>query len=101
MPGAPYCARPGCGGGVAAWLTYAYDVRTVWLDDPDSDGDGSRLALCQAHADRLGVPRGWSRRDRRRTTRPVPAMARRFAPDEADGPASGPTAGPTPSALAV
>jgi hypothetical protein len=58
------CARPGCQGPAAAWLTYDYDARRVWLDDGASDG-GDRWALCGAHAARLRAPQGWSQIDRR------------------------------------
>jgi hypothetical protein len=108
MHGVPFCARPGCGGGLAAWLTYAYDVQTAWLDDRDSDGGGSRLALCLAHADGLKVPRGWSRRDRRTAQPAAPGLAQLFtpeaqvsAPEGRHDPAGAPETGPPPSALAV
>jgi hypothetical protein len=65
MLASPGCARPGCGGVLAAWLTYDYGGRTVWLDSPDAEPDGTSLALCPAHADGLRVPRGWTCRDRR------------------------------------
>lgn len=65
MPASLHCARPGCGGSRAAWLTYDYGGRTVWLDPPDVEPGGSSLALCPAHADRLRVPLGWTCRDRR------------------------------------
>jgi hypothetical protein len=58
------CARPGCQGPAAAWLTYAYGDSQVWLDD-HSDGGGDRWPLCASHAERLKVPRGWSQVDRR------------------------------------
>lgn len=58
------CARPGCQGPAAAWLTYAYQSRQVWLDDR-IDEAGDRWALCAAHAARLKVPQGWSQVDRR------------------------------------
>jgi hypothetical protein len=67
------CARPACGGPVAAWFTYDYAGQQVWLDDagPDAgpDGGGSRWALCAGHAERLRPPRGWVIQDRR--TAPV------------------------------
>ena len=60
MPGSPHCARPGCDGAVAAWLTYDYAASTVWLDDRDRPVGGSRLGLCPAHA---GRPPGAARLD--------------------------------------
>jgi Protein of unknown function (DUF3499) len=61
----PLCARPGCQGQTAAWLTYDYAERRVWLDDAPSDDLGDQWALCAGHATRLGVPKGWTRVDRR------------------------------------
>ncbi|MST34544.1 DUF3499 family protein [Acidimicrobiaceae bacterium USS-CC1] len=58
------CARPGCQGSAVAWLTYDYGAQQVWLDDrPGPAGD--QWGLCQGHAARLRVPRGWSQVDRR------------------------------------
>lgn len=58
-----HCARPGCGGAAAAWLTYDYASRTVWLDHPqDSDGG---WGMCATHAETLTVPVGWALTDRR------------------------------------
>jgi Protein of unknown function (DUF3499) len=70
MTTAGLCARPACGSPVAAWLTYDYAGRQVWLDDAGtnaggSDGGGSRWALCAGHAERMRVPRGWVFQDRR------------------------------------
>jgi Protein of unknown function (DUF3499) len=92
MFGAPLCARPGCGGAVAAWLTYAYDVRTVWLDDKEGERAGNQLPMCLAHADGLKVPQGWTRRDRRTARPPAPVVAQLFPAEGDDGPAGGPSA---------
>ncbi|MHB1535090.1 MAG: DUF3499 family protein [Acidimicrobiales bacterium] len=59
------CARPGCQGPTAAWLTYDYAARRVWLDDAPGAAGGDHWALCAAHAGRLRVPRGWAQVDRR------------------------------------
>lgn len=48
-----------------AVLTYDYGGSTVWIDDP-FDGPGDQWVLCECHADRLTVPRGWARLDRRK-----------------------------------
>jgi len=64
------CARPGCAAAVGAWLTYDYAGQQVWLDDVGTTGEGNRWALCVAHAERLGVPRGWIVQDRRIGPRP-------------------------------
>ena len=58
------CARPGCPGRAVAWLTYDYGARQVWLDDRPGPG-GDHWGLCQGHAGRLRVPKGWSEQDRR------------------------------------
>ena len=60
----PGCARPGCQGQTAAWLTYDYAGQRVWLDDLPSDG-GDQWGLCAAHAGRLRAPQGWTQVDRR------------------------------------
>lgn len=59
------CARPGCQGAGAAWLTYDYAGGRVWLDDQPAVGSGDQWALCAAHAGRLRAPQGWSQVDRR------------------------------------
>ncbi|MGI8493676.1 MAG: DUF3499 family protein, partial [Acidimicrobiales bacterium] len=59
------CARPGCQGPAAAWLTYDYAAQRVWLDDAPSTEGGDRWALCDAHAGRLRAPNGWAQVDRR------------------------------------
>ena len=49
----------------AAQLRYDYAERTVWIDDMGEAGQGTMWPLCQVHADRLNVPVGWTRVDRR------------------------------------
>ena len=49
--GRPSCARPGCQGQTAAWLTYDYAGQRVWLDDLPSPA-GDQWALCAGHAGR-------------------------------------------------
>ena len=72
MPRNLACARPACGLPAAAWLTYEYATRRVWLDD--EPGGGDQWGLCSEHAGRLTVPRGWVAVDRRvgRRGRPAP-----------------------------
>ena len=67
----PRCARPGCGAPATATLSYHYASRTAWLHDVGEEVDPSRYALCAAHADRLQVPVGWTREDRRSAARPL------------------------------
>ena len=60
------CARPGCASPATASMTYEYASRTVWLDVPGSEPDpDAAWGLCGTHADRLKVPVGWDRNDRR------------------------------------
>lgn len=61
----PLCARPGCQGRTAAWLTYDYSAQRVWLDDEPSPHGGDEWALCSRHAAQLRAPRGWIQMDRR------------------------------------
>lgn len=48
-------------------MTYDYAARMAWLDDLVDDPDPNDYDLCPSHADRLGVPHGWIRTDRRAT----------------------------------
>ncbi|HEX3541350.1 MAG TPA: DUF3499 family protein [Acidimicrobiales bacterium] len=78
MAGQSRCARPGCGGVAAAWLSYDYAGQRVWLDDPGADSSGHHSALCAAHAGRLRPPQGWSCHDRRTghaVAAPLPPIA--------------------------
>ena len=66
------CARNGCDAHAAATLTYNYGRRIAWLDDLD-EPEPAGHDLCAAHADRLRVPLGWAREDRRApAVRPFP-----------------------------
>jgi hypothetical protein len=59
------CDRPGCGAVAVATLSYVYGDRVVWLDHLAVEDHPASHDLCAGHADRLGVPRGWSLQDRR------------------------------------
>ena len=59
------CSRPGCASAASATMTYDYASRMVWLDDLAPDGDPNQYDLCPSHAQRLSVPVGWARTDRR------------------------------------
>ena len=61
------CSRPGCSAAASATMSYDYASRTVWLDDLHDDVDPNNYDLCPTHADRLGMPQGWSCTDRRVT----------------------------------
>jgi hypothetical protein len=49
-------------------MTYHYGDKTAWLDDLLPDPGPHTYDLCPTHADRLGVPVGWERTDRRTAT---------------------------------
>ena len=61
------CSRPGCASAASATMTYEYASKSAWLDDLASEADPNQYDLCPAHADRLAVPQGWDRTDRRAT----------------------------------
>lgn len=48
-------------------MTYDYSSKAAWLDDLADEPDPNQYDLCPAHADRLAVPQGWARTDRRAT----------------------------------
>jgi hypothetical protein len=60
-----HCARPGCGQPATATLTYRYGDQTAWVERLASESHPMTHDLCEAHADRLSVPRGWRLEDRR------------------------------------
>jgi len=61
------CSRPGCAAAASATMSYDYASRTVWLDDLHPEVDPNDYDLCPTHADRLGMPQGWTCTDRRVT----------------------------------
>ena len=63
MKDAQGCAKPGCDGEPAAWLTYDYSRRRLWLDGIPHIG-GDQWALCSRHAERMKAPVGWAKVDR-------------------------------------
>lgn len=60
-----HCARPGCGQPATATLTYQYASQTAWLERLTPESHPMTHDLCEAHAARLSVPRGWHLEDRR------------------------------------
>ncbi len=46
-------------------LSYSYSERVVWVDELGAEPHPMVHDLCGPHADRLSVPLGWQRRDRR------------------------------------
>ena len=68
------CARNSCQEPATATLTVHYAARTAWIDDLADEPEPAGHDLCAAHANRLGVPLGWEREDRRMPAlRPFPA----------------------------
>lgn len=51
-------------------MSYDYGSRVVWLDDLDR-APGGAVVMCAEHAERLNVPNGWVRRDRRTPEQPM------------------------------
>ncbi|MDQ3962803.1 MAG: DUF3499 domain-containing protein [Actinomycetota bacterium] len=61
-----HCSKPGCAQVGGAVLTYDYDARLAFLDDPIGDRVSPHAyVLCVSCADRLDPPRGWLLDDRR------------------------------------
>lgn len=54
------CSRPGCSARAVAQLVYAYAASQVNVTALDAEPDPNTYALCQAHLDKLTVPKGWS-----------------------------------------
>ncbi|MDQ3306161.1 MAG: DUF3499 family protein [Actinomycetota bacterium] len=69
------CARPGCDEVAAATMTYDYGTRSTWVDELDVDASPAGYDLCETHAERLGVPSGWTRTDRRQPASPFSRVA--------------------------
>lgn len=69
------CARPDCHETAATTLAYDYATSTVWLDRLSDECHPMTHDLCERHADRLSVPRGWQLRDRRDVL-PLPLFGR-------------------------
>jgi hypothetical protein len=80
------CERPGCGEPAAAAYGFDASERVAWLA-PLGDGSAGGV-LCQRHAERFAVPRGWWLNDRRQdatlfTSRVAPPTVVKAAPARA------------------
>jgi hypothetical protein len=64
-PMARRCARPDCSQAATTTLSYEYETSTVWLTHLTDEAHPMTHDMCEAHADRMSVPRGWQLRDRR------------------------------------
>ncbi len=65
------CSRQGCRWPASASLTYAYTRKVVWVEDLPPQLHPAAYDLCAAHAERLGVPIGWTKEDLRVVPPPV------------------------------
>lgn len=61
------CAR--CGSPAAAVMSFAYQDRSVWMDDLVNGAERTGYTMCADHADRMIPPLGWTLTDRRTVTR--------------------------------
>jgi len=59
------CSRPGCSEPAQATLTYVHSSASAWLDALTEERDPHGYDLCERHAGRVTVPRGWHFLDRR------------------------------------
>ena len=78
------CSRPGCAADASATMTYDYTARSAWIDDLEPESEPNQYDLCATHADRLAVPQGWARSDRRASAvievrPPMPVLFERIA----------------------
>jgi len=65
-----HCVRCGAPAGIV--MAFAYQARLIWLEElTEPVIPGAGYAMCQAHADRLTPPVGWTLLDRRRPARPL------------------------------
>jgi hypothetical protein len=60
-----HCARPGCGEPAAATLAYDYATQLATLGRLSPEPHPMTHDLCDDHAARTSVPRGWFLEDRR------------------------------------
>lgn len=54
------CSRPGCSARAVAQLSYEYAASRVEVGPLEADLEPNTYALCQAHLDKLRVPKGWA-----------------------------------------
>ncbi len=59
------CSRSGCSDSAAVTLTYDYGQSQVWIDRLAPERNPHHYDMCDRHAERLSVPRGWHLDDRR------------------------------------
>jgi hypothetical protein len=59
------CSRTGCSDAAAITLSYHYGQSHVWIDHLSPEREPHMYDMCDRHAERLSVPRGWHLDDRR------------------------------------
>lgn len=59
------CSRSGCSDAAAITLSYHYGQSQVWIDHLSPEREPHMYDMCDRHAERLSVPRGWHLDDRR------------------------------------
>ncbi len=59
------CSRSGCSNAAAVTLSYHYGQSQVWIDRLWPEREPHMYDMCEQHAERLSVPRGWHLDDRR------------------------------------
>ncbi len=69
------CSRPACAEPATATLAFRYERASAWLDILTPERDPHAYDLCERHAARVSVPRGWRYEDRRHpAVRPAPPV---------------------------
>ena len=97
--GTRLCSRPGCAEPASATLTYQYERGSVWIDALLGEREPHTYDLCERHAGRVSVPRGW-RLDDRRGLAAVPAPLPEPLPEHVVGAPDGSLPAPLPQRLA-
>lgn len=94
------CRRPGCARSATATLLLSYVEASVRIETLHDEPHPANWDMCRPHADGLGVPRGWTREDRRerapRSEPPPAAEQPRTATRRPSPPSRGSPAGRHP-----
>ena len=59
------CSRTGCSDSAAVTLSYDYRSSHVWIDHLTPEREPHLYDMCERHAEKLSVMRGWQLDDRR------------------------------------
>lgn len=101
--GTRLCSRPGCAEPASATLTYHYERGSVWVDSLFGEREPHTYDLCERHAGRVSVPRGWRLEDRRglaTVPAPLPDPLPEPLPEHVAGAPVGSLPAPLPQRLA-